>query len=54
VLKDGRLYAIGSPQAVLSKEVIRETFGLEVEILQFRDAIFVHALRSCAPKATTA
>lgn len=54
VLKDGRLYAIGSPQAVLTKEVIRETFGLEVEILQFRDAIFVHALRSCAPKATTA
>jgi iron complex transport system ATP-binding protein len=54
VLKDGRLYAIGHPQAVLTKEVIRETFGLEVAILPFRDAIFVHALRSCSPKSTRA
>jgi len=54
VLKSGRLNAIGRPEEVLTEAVIADTFGLEVEILRLRDAIFVHALRSCSPKSTRA
>ena len=34
LLKDGKIYLSGAPEAVMKPEIIREVFGIETQIIQ--------------------
>ena len=50
LLRDGRLVCVGPPGEVLTRETLREVFGVEAEVLTARDGALAVVARSATPR----